>query len=83
MHVVMQNFDVRTAPEYADPSRSALDTRWSGSCDISRPCTRTKLTLVSFTMLVSPTRRRQAPAVKNRVLPRLALKRDEPLFCVP
>ena len=81
MHIVMQDFDVRSAAEHADSTRYAAESRWSEGCVSRAPGRARSYTLVSSTMLLSPLGR-QAPAVENRVLAGLTLKRDEPLLRV-
>src|SRR5271157_5334054 len=80
MHVVMENFNVGTAPEDADSSGHAAIVAGPKVADLE-PLDAHKAHVgqqhhVAFAF------RREAPAVKNRVLPRLALKRDEPLLRV-
>src|SRR5208337_4627667 len=82
MHLVMKDFDVGTAPEYADSARDAaivagpivayLEALHAHKAHIGQ------LHHAAFAF-----RRRQASAVENRVLTRLTLKRDEPLLRVP
>ena len=82
MHVVMEDFDVRSAPEYADSARGAVI--------VAGPIVAYLEALDAHEAHIGQLNhagfacgRRQAPAVENRVLTRLTLKGDEPLLRVP
>ncbi len=82
MHVVMQDFDMRPASEYADSPRHAAEfagpiIAYLKSLDAHKAHVG-QLHHTAFAL-----RRRKAPAVENRVLPRLTSKRNEPLLGAP